>query len=195
LQTTQADYPLFYIGARAVIKNLSSGRFVNPSLPGNFVTDFNPNPDFMTWADSSLEPVEFGWEDPRMTGTLAINSDLYTTFLTIGYDPFLAWTISYPGMQSIINTVKQFYIEAIQEGTSSFSFGFVSPSYANPGTTARVVEKIAEVRDGATTQYFNFLANPSPTSRFGNPVDFVEISEDQRNNALAQAINYVNNAS
>lgn len=130
-----------------------------------------------------------------MTGTLTTNTTLYTTLTSIGYDPFLAWTISYPSMQSIINTVKQFYIEAIQEGTSVYGVFGGSPSYANPGTTERVIEKIAEVRDSATTQYFNFLATPSPVSRFGNLVDFVEISEDQRNNALAQAINYVNNAS
>lgn len=98
-------------------------------------------------------------------------------------------------MQEIINTVKQFYIEAIQEGTSVFGFFGGSPPYANAGTTERVIEKIAEVRDTGTTQYFNFLGSLSPVSRFGNPVDFVEISEDQRNNALAQAINYVNNAS
>jgi len=223
IQAPQGEqYPLFYIYARAILKNLLEGRFVNPTLPTifdpetftggpSFMTPYPPNPDddvedlsayyagfLATFVDPNVPPVEFGWEDPRLSNAGTLGSTL-----TVGEISYNGLPDDIPAMQrwfsagggvfrGVYNTVRQFFIEAIQEGATTPSF--TTPRYVNPGTTARVVEKIAQVRSASLTQYFNSLAAPSPLSRFGNSLDAVAITPEQRDQALADAVNYINNS-
>lgn len=176
-----------YPWVRANLKNLEAGRY-----------DVNLATGSYTYIDTSLPPVELPWESASYQagywGPPGVNDagsvmktkldfgEKYWNLLSPFYPatPGFVWTVvgdSNAAMQEIMILMEPY--ADMQEGTS---------------WSPELTQKFIEVYTTQDIPDSTLIANPAvslnPFLRFGNPADNIQLTEDQVNTAIVNAINY-----
>lgn len=162
---------------RVLIHNLEAG-----------VYEINTSTGAIQYADPNVAPVVFGWEDGRITQEidqrqglgLTGAQNIYNIYSGIGFfTAQQAYELSLNVLQTILfdlNSRSAPFAEAINSNQDWIDFH---------------VNYIANRRDANVSNVVNPAVMLSPFSRYANPTDLVILSPEQRDQAIADAINYV----